>query len=75
VKHLVWIAVLVGLTQMPAAYAQQNAAIPPGYAPGPLDPGNRGTPDAPKACRSTTPRMHYCVIIIQAISRATIGRL
>jgi hypothetical protein len=54
-RRLIWIVMLIGFTEMPAVYAQQSGGAPAAYTTGPLAPDNCGTPDAPKACRSTVP--------------------
>jgi hypothetical protein len=62
-RRLVWIAVLVGSTQIATlAHAQSDSGTkagaytagpgttPPGYKADALSPENCGTPDNPKAC-------------------------
>jgi hypothetical protein len=63
-RHLVWIAVLVGVIQsVPLAHAQSDSgtkggtynagplgAPPPGFRADQLNPTNCGTPDDPKPC-------------------------
>ena len=69
-RHLVWIAVLVGFTQsMPLAQAQSyngtragtydagpGGGPPPGYRADQPNPGNCGTPDDPRPCDGPVPR-------------------
>jgi len=63
-RHLIWIAALVALTQsLPVAYAQSDSGTkagtytagpgggpPPAYKVDPLNPTNCGTPDEAKPC-------------------------
>lgn len=64
-RHLIWIAVLIGFAQsMPLAHAQSESGTkggayaagpgggtpPPGYRADQPNPENCGTPDEPKAC-------------------------